>query len=97
VRRAARVDKNQPRLMAFWKRLGGSVLYLHMLGEGVPDTLLGMAGDMELVEIKSEDGVYTEDQIEWYRQWRGRPVRTVRTEAELEALADEMKARGKGE
>jgi hypothetical protein len=93
MRRGARVDQNQKELMDAWRELGGTVLYLHMLGGGAPDTLLGLAGQSELVEIKTPKGELNEKQIEWRRLWRGRPPREVRTLEELIALAEQMRAR----
>jgi hypothetical protein len=93
MRRAAKVDKNQAELVKAWRELGGEVLHLHMLGEGAPDLLMGMAGDIELVEVKSEDGALNQRQIEWRRWWRGRPPRLIRTVEELVKLAEEMKTK----
>ncbi len=93
MRRAARVDDNQHDLCDAWVRMGGTVLYLHTLGGGAPDTLLGMAGEMELVEIKSARGVLSQRQKDWRQWWQGRPPREARTIDDLVSLADEMRAR----
>ena len=94
MRRAARVDANQAELVQAWRDMGGSVLFLHMVGQGCPDTLLGMAGEMELAEIKSAKGKLNREQREWWAAWRGRPPRIVRSVEDLVALAEELRGRG---
>jgi hypothetical protein len=44
VRRAARKDDNQDDLVEEARSLWGTVAYLHQLGGGVPDLLVGMSG-----------------------------------------------------
>lgn len=92
---AARVDANQAELVKSWRDMGGTWLHLHAVGRGCPDGLAGMAGEMELVEIKTKTGKLNEWQRRWIRDWRGRPVRIIRTLDELIALADEMRARAR--
>ncbi len=91
--KAARVDANQSELADAWREMGGSWLHLHAVGQGCPDALLGMCGLMELAEVKTETGQLNERQRRWLGEWRGRPVRIIRTLADLSALAAEMRAR----
>ena len=44
VRRAARIDENQPEIVEALHKAGTSVVHLHQLGQGVPDLLVGVTG-----------------------------------------------------
>lgn len=91
----ARVDANQAELVRAWRAMGGTWLHLHAVGQGCPDALVGMAGEMELVEIKTARGKLNDRQRRWLEEWRGRPVRVIRTIEDLQALAEELRARAK--
>lgn len=72
----ARVDANQPEIVDALRSAGCSVEYLHTLGKGVPDLLVGRAGHNYLLEIK--DGSkppskrkLTGDEEKWHRLWQG--------------------------
>ena len=76
ARRAAKVDANQPEIVAALRRAGCSVEHLHAVGAGCPDLLVGYRGQNYLVEVK--DGAkppsarhLTPDQVEWHAAWRG--------------------------
>lgn len=71
MRRAARIDKNQKEIADAFKQLGCSVCFLHAVGKGVPDLLIGKHGINMLVEVKAEKGKFTPDQKEWHENWRG--------------------------
>lgn len=75
--RAARVDRNQREIVAALRRVGASVQPLHTVGGGVPDLLVGFRGGNYLIEVKSEKGIHSGDQVEWHGAWRGR-VETAR-------------------
>lgn len=75
-RRAAKVDDNQPEIVAIARQMGCSVQPLHSVGQGCPDLLVGISGINDLWEVK--DGKkppsarrLTPDQIEWHDGWRG--------------------------
>jgi hypothetical protein len=75
--RAARIDANQPQIIAALRKLGVSVQPLHTVGGGVPDLLCGWRGVNVLIEVK--DGAkpasaraLTADQVTWHRDWRGK-------------------------
>ena len=82
MRRAAKVDANQPEIVAAFRAAGCSVQPLHAVGEGVPDLLVWTgAGGLRLVEVK--DGAkppsarrLTDRQVEWHEAWRG-PVEVI--------------------
>lgn len=95
MRRAARIDANQPEIVAALRKAGATVTSLAAVGQGVPDLLVGWqsrTGDRELVLMEVKDGAkppsrrrLTEDQQEWHAEWRGRPVAIV--ESVEDALA----------
>jgi hypothetical protein len=76
MRRAARVDANQPEIVAALRQVGASVQHLHHVGQGCPDILVGFQGINYLMEIK--DGSkppsrrrLTKDEADWFAQWNG--------------------------
>ncbi len=76
-----RIDKNQPEITAALRGVGASVEFLHTLGKGVPDLLVGFRGCNYLLEVK--DGSLsesrkqlTDDERDWHAAWHGR-VHTV--------------------
>ena len=74
ARRAAKVDVNQPALVAAIRDLGWTVQHLHSLGQGCPDILVGAKGKNYLFEIKNPeyyDGKLPADEQEWHDMWRG--------------------------
>lgn len=96
MRRAARIDANQPEIVKALRKAGCSVTSLAAVGQGVPDLLVGWQskdGDRELVLMEVKDGSkppsrrrLTEDQQEWHEAWRGRPVAIVETVADALAV-----------
>jgi hypothetical protein len=81
MRRAAKVDGNQTRIVAALRRLGASVRSLAAVGQGVPDLLVGRGARNYLLEVKMPRGVLTPDQLEFFGSWRGQ-VAVVHDEAE---------------
>jgi hypothetical protein len=74
--RAAKVDQNQPLIVATLREVGATVQHLHAVGKGCPDLLVGYRGQNHLIEVK--DGskpksarLLTPDQVEWHSGWRG--------------------------
>jgi hypothetical protein len=77
MRRAARVDANQPAIVEALRKVGATVQPLHTVGQGCPDLLVGYAGHNHVLELK--DGSkppsrrkLTADELEWHDSWRGR-------------------------
>lgn len=73
---ACRVDANQKEIVAVWRKLGASVLMLHMVGHGCGDVLVGLNGINILVEIKDGSQVpsrqkLTPDEVEFHSSWKG--------------------------
>lgn len=74
--RAAKVDANQPAIVAEFRRLGASVQVLSTVGQGCPDILVGYQGENLLCEIKHGEKPpsarkLTPDQVKWHSDWRG--------------------------
>ena len=76
MRRAAKVDSNQPEIVAALRGVGCTVQHLHTIGKGCPDILVGKNGANILMEIKdgslppSARGL-TDDEANWHQTWRG--------------------------
>lgn len=76
MRRAARIDANQPRIVEVLRGVGATVQPLHMVGQGCPDLLVGHRERNYLVEIKDPSKPpsarrLTAAQVDWHDQWRG--------------------------
>ena len=74
MRRAARIDANQPAIVDALRKAGCRVQPLHMVGKGCPDILVGRGGRLVLMEIK--DGAkppsarkLTADEVLWHDLW----------------------------
>ncbi len=94
MRRAPKLDRTQPEIVAALRSVGASVQSLAAVGGGVPDLLVGWRGDMWLIECK--DGslppsgrALTPAQVAWHQAWRGRPVWVISSADEaLQALQE---------
>ncbi len=76
MRRAARIDDNQPQIVRALRSLGASVQPLSAVGQGCPDLLVGYRGATLVLEVKNKDGppsqrALTPHQERWHRDWRG--------------------------
>ena len=89
MRRSARVDANQSEIIRAAEQLGCTVQPLYQVGGGCPDLLLGHASKRGrvnlLIEIKTDAGKLTPEQIRFHREWRGQ-VAVIRSVPELLAL-----------
>jgi hypothetical protein len=90
MRRAARIDDNQPEIVAYLRQRGASVQILSAVGQGCPDLLVGYRTATVPVEIK--DGAkppsrqaLTPDEALWMAQWAG-SYRVVRSVDDAEQL-----------
>lgn len=82
MRRAAKIDANQPEIVKALRQIGCTVQPLHTVGDGCPDLLVGAFGVTLLMEVK--DGTkppsarrLTEDQLVWHGAWSGGPLSIV--------------------
>jgi Holliday junction resolvase len=74
--RAKRVDDNQARIVKQLRQLGLSVRHLHMVGNGLPDIIVGYRKQNFLIEIKDykkkkSQKKLTADEQEFFDTWRG--------------------------
>lgn len=95
----SRVDKNQPEIVAEFRRLGCSVECTHFYADGFPDILVGVAGMNLLVEIKNgakppSQRKLTRFQDWWHMTWQGRViiVETIEQVREIVGRAREFMA-----
>ena len=68
---AARSDANQAAIVEALRKAGASVRSIHRLGQGIPDLLVGYRGANYLLEVKSEGGELTPDELQFHETWRG--------------------------
>jgi len=76
MRRNAKVDANQKRMVQALRQAGCSVESLAAVGKGVPDLLVGFRGENYLLEVKDGSNPpskrrLTPDQVTWHSEWRG--------------------------
>lgn len=76
MRKIAKVDANQPHVVAMLRACGLAVQPLHQLGRGCPDLLVAGVNRktdqpaMVLVELKADaDGKLTDDEAKWIAAW----------------------------
>jgi Holliday junction resolvase len=77
MRRAAKIDDNQKKIVEQLRRCGVSVAVTSMMGKGFPDIIAGHNGVNYMIELK--DGAktasrrkLTEDEQEWHKKWKGK-------------------------
>lgn len=76
MRRRARVDANQPAIVATLRQCGFAVAHCHTVGNGFPDLVIARRGWTGLVEIKDADKPpsarkLTPDEAEFHAKWPG--------------------------
>ena len=94
MRRAAKIDRNQPEIVGALRAVGASVQPLHAVGQGCPDLAVGFRGAVYFLEVK--DGSLppsarklTPAQIEWHRDWRGHVAVVLTAEDALRVIGVE--------
>lgn len=95
-RYAARIDPNQPEIVAALRACGATVQPLSAIGKGVPDLVVGYNGANYLLEVKhraavNKSGTFRPSQRErsheeWHRQWRGHVVTVWSADDALAAI-----------
>jgi hypothetical protein len=73
---AARVDANQPAIVAGLRAAGCTVAAAHAVGRGFPDLVVGYRGCTYLLEVKDGDKPpsarnLTTAQVKWHGEWSG--------------------------
>jgi len=72
--RAKKVDDNHKEIVKALRQIGASVFDTSSLGRGFPDIVVGWQGVNYLVEIKTTKGKPTEQQVNFFVNWRGQAV-----------------------
>lgn len=90
MRRAAKIDDNQPEIVAAFRRMGCTVAITSAVGAGFPDLVVSYRGKNLMVEVK--DGSrppsaqkLTADQEKFHAGWRA-PIYIVRDVGDAIAL-----------
>lgn len=92
MRRAAKIDRNQPEIVAALRAMNAKVYPMHMVGGGFPDLLVCYEGMTLLMEVKDgsrppSERQLTPDQREFHGSWVGGPLSIVTdVEGALRAL-----------
>lgn len=91
MRRAAKVDANQPEIVEAFRSAGCHVAHTHTLGQGFPDLIVKGKTRMVMVEVK--DGskppsaqALTPDELEFAEKWDGHYY-VVRSVDDVQTLA----------
>ncbi len=66
MRRASRVDSNQPAIVDGLRAIGADVFHTHQLGKGYPDILCYFRGTLTWLEVKTATGTLTKDERDWH-------------------------------
>lgn len=93
MRRAAKVDANQPAIVEALRAVGCTVQPLHAVGKGCPDLLVGLPGTRSNLLLEVKDGSkppsarkLTPDQAVWHDAWRGQVAVVSSVKEALEAV-----------
>lgn len=97
MRRAARIDANQPEIIRTLEEMGCTVQDLSRVGEGCPDILVGVCGRNILMEIKDGSRVASERKLnkrqrEWFANWRGQRM-VVESREQVIEIINEIRGR----
>jgi Holliday junction resolvase len=79
MRRATRIDANQPEIVRALREAGATVQPLHAVGKGCPDLVVGYGGANFLLEVKDPGRIAKRGTVrpsdemhaEWHTKWRG--------------------------
>jgi hypothetical protein len=88
-----RPDANHADVVKWYQDCFCSVVDTHKLGFGFPDLVIGCAGLTELAEIKTEDGELLPSQRTFVKSWRGSKVTVIRTQDDVIAHVQRMRAK----
>jgi Holliday junction resolvase len=76
MRKHARIDANQKKIVSHLRDIGCTVLVTSQLGKGAPDIIVGYKGKNYLIEIKDGEKrlsqqKLTPDEIKFQSEWKG--------------------------
>lgn len=82
MRRAAKIDRNQPEIVSALRKVGATVVSLAAVGDGVPDLAVGFRRQTFFLECKDGslppcERQLTPDQIRFHVEWNGGPCTVV--------------------
>ena len=88
---AAKVDANQPGIVAGLRAAGCTVAPAHAVGRGFPDLVVGYRGCTYLLEVKDGDKPpsarkLTPAQVDWHAAWRGHVAVVCTLDEALDAI-----------
>jgi len=91
MRRAAKIDRNQPEIVAALRKAGATVEILSAVGKGCPDLLVGFRGVNTLIEVKdwqasAKDRTLNDNQVEWHGGWKGQVAKVETVDAALAVI-----------
>ncbi len=94
MRRAARVDRNQPEIVRALRDIGATVQHIHMIGGGCPDILVGYRGTSYVFEIKDSAKPpskrrLTPMEAKWHDNWRGQVAIVTSIDEAIKAVSDD--------
>jgi hypothetical protein len=94
--RARRQDSNSAAIVKALRKIGVQVYDTGRMAQfipGFPDLLVVGVGQVHLLEIKTENGELTKDQIDFHAEWRGPPIIIVRSPEEAVMWASNERMR----
>lgn len=91
MRRAAKIDANQPAIVQELRDCHVEVAITSAVGQGFPDLVVSASGVNLLVELKDpakppSKRKLTEDQVKFHGRWRGPIIKAETTKEILTAL-----------
>ena len=91
-----RVDQNQPLIVQALRSVGASVQFLHTIGKGCPDLLVGFRGLNFVLEVKNpaqkpSDRRLTPDEERWHLTWSGQKAVVETIDEALAAIGAQIK------
>ena len=90
LRRAAKVDVNQPEIVAGLRKAGFSVLIISQL-KNCCDIIVGKDGRNWLLEIKpNAKSKLTEGELKFHESWRGSVYIVTNVEEALEVINNDL-------
>jgi Holliday junction resolvase len=87
MRRASKIDANQPDIVAALRAAGADVMSIAQIGGGYPDIIVGYRGANYMMEIKPSASAKLRKGQDYFRLWwRGQVCRVNSPEEALKAI-----------
>lgn len=91
MRRASKIDANQPDIVKALRAIGATVAVISTVGQGFPDICVGFRGRNFMIEVKDgkkppSERRLTPDQVDFHTAWRGEVVVVESVEQAIEYL-----------